>query len=169
MCTPTFSTRIPVSKPKEFCDKYHISTVRLSSKEILPKPTFLGNRVFVNNTNKPWQESDLLRHHLANFTLLFVAQSQDELIQGLISKVKLSSNVLSQGNAHFRIYDDLLYGKPSGHDVFRPVLPDSRLIPLIFSLHSDNCLPSHKIIRKIRKAIYLVSHLVLLLIKQLTP
>ena len=59
---------------------------------------------------------------------------------------------MTQGNAHFRIYDDLLYGKPSGHDVFRPVLPDSRLISLIIFLHSENCLPSHQIIRKIRKA-----------------
>merc|ERR1711973_605919 len=109
MSNPTFSTRMPVSELRELCNKYHICSVRLHSKEISPKPTFLGNRVFVNNTNKFWQESDLLRHHLANFSLLFVAQAQDELIQNLISKAKTSSNALSQENAHFRIYDDILY------------------------------------------------------------
>ena len=152
MSKPTFSTRMPVSELKKLCNKYHICSVKLHSKEISPKPTFLGNCVFVNNINKSWQEADLLRHHLANFSLLFVSQAQDELIQSIISRAKTSSNALIQENAHFRLYDDILYGKPSGHDIFRPVLPDSRLIPLIISLHGDNCLPPRNIIRKIKKA-----------------
>ena len=100
--------------------------------------------------------ADILCQFLGEFSMLYLSQSSNELIQLIIRQIQdRPEKQIIIRNTVFQLFDDILYGKSenkqSSSDHFKPVLPDDRVLPLILKLHSQNCTPPRRIIRKVKQ------------------
>ena len=100
--------------------------------------------------------TDTLCQFLGEFSMLYLSQSNNQLIRLLTRQIQDGSGEqISRRNTTFQLFDGILYGKPenkeSSSDHYKPVLPDDRVLPLVLKLHSQNCMPPNRIIRKVKQ------------------
>ena len=114
------------------------------------------DRQSVNVIGLSEPSTDILCQYLGEFNMLYLSQSNNQLIQSLIRQIQDSPDEqIIIKDTIFQIFDGLLYGqsqnKENSADHFKPVIPDDRLLPLILKLHSQSCAPPRRIISKIRQ------------------
>ena len=114
------------------------------------------NRRSVNVIGLSEPSTDILCQYLGEFNMLYLSQSNNQLIQSLIRQIQDNPDgQIIIKDTVFQIFDGLLYGqsqnKENSADHFKPVIPDDRLLPLILKLHSQSCAPPRRIISKIRQ------------------
>ena len=115
-----------------------------------------GNTRSINVVNLSGSSEDILCQFLGEFSMLYLSQSNNHLIQLIIKQIPdIYEGQIILKNTAFRLFDGILYGKAenkdSSPDHFKPVLPDDRVLPLLLQLHSQNCMPPSKIIKKVKR------------------
>merc|ERR1712055_907065 len=115
-----------------------------------------GNTRSINVVNLSGSSEDILCQFLGEFSMLYLSQSNNHLIQLIIKQIPdIYEGQIILKNTAFQLFDGILYGKAenkdSSPDHFKPVLPDDRVLPLLLQLHSQNCMPPSKIIKKVKR------------------
>ena len=162
---------LSLSQLRQLCDTYpEISQIYLSShflkSKFLPQINLegnLGQEKSINATQLAESSGDLLCHFLGEYTNLYLSQTNNHLTQRILRLIQSSEEKqIMEKNVLFKIFDDILYAKvlykhedkDNNQSFFKPVLPDDRLIPLILKVHSQNCAPPKRVVRKIRQTFF---------------
>ena len=153
---------LSLSQLRQLCDIYpEISQIYLSSHFQKSKLSPQNNSINVAQLAE--SSGDLLCHFLGEYTNLYLSQTNNHLTQRILRSIQNSEEKqIVEKNVLFKVFDDILYAKTlhkhedkdNNQNFFKPVLPDDRLIPLILKIHSQNCSPPKRVVRKIRQTFF---------------
>ena len=150
---PSFSTKMTMA---EFSDIYsaHPYLKSLSLKERNPIKGLHCNLTQTQD-NSSFDNTDFLRHLLANYATLQCHQLRDPKIQEILTEVQKNKQPGKSKGVSFACFENILFGRKlladEQHYNWKPVIPQSLIVGEVLDWHLRlHCAPPARVIKEIK-------------------